>query len=127
MNIDPDYSKAVVPRLHDFMVDPFSISGVGAYQYNGACLAAHLVANPSVDRLVPTFGHGFPVVVCGWFVAFDGANVSDRRRPPAVWLVVKAEIDLSCHLLSTLPRSLIDPTRDVLATAIGHPVIDGDR
>lgn len=98
MDMDAEDALAIVPRLHDFMIDPLSIGSPRTDQHHQAAAAIHLVSNPFFDCLVTALGDSLPVVIFGGLVTLDCSDVTNLRGTPVVGGIVEAIKNPSCHI-----------------------------
>jgi hypothetical protein len=97
VNPNADHAEPLVPRLDDFVVDPFAICSGTADQNNGARSAIHLPTHPSLDCRIAAVADLLPVVIGCGPISLDRTDLPNLRRPLAVELVVKAEEAPSGH------------------------------
>lgn len=110
VDMNPDNALFGVPRLNDLVFDPLPACSLGSDQYDRARLSLELSCNPLLDGGVAAALNRLPVVVGNGRVAFDGTDVADLPRSPAVWLVVKTEKDLPSN--AGILRQGLDPLRE---------------
>ncbi len=89
MDINADHTHVAIPRFDNFVIDPFSICGLGTDQYDGTGTPLDLIGNPFSDRRLSTPLYGFPVIVGSRPVALYRPDVPHLRCPPVIRHIMK--------------------------------------
>ena len=104
VNVHAQYPSLVIPRLNDFVVDPFSPSSPAPNQDNRAGLAHHLIAYPLLYSRFTALCDSFPAIIRCGRISFDNSHIPDLRRTPAIWLVMETVECPASHIRSNLRR-----------------------